>query len=185
MNAYLPAFRQYNFLTEAIPEPPKHPLAVWLLRLAFIGFVASIVSDSVSNSLRVIKTYRQVNDTKVSYCKYPELGSPCPLCVLLMAISRGCEVGGCARRHHWTPRPWSQDPYLVQWPSRTPVLHPVEAFLGPVSSQPSRTAMTELTKLFAFGSRRRTSLSGLPLFAFVSTGGYLCMAGVCYSIASP
>jgi len=40
---------------------------VWLLRLAFIGFIASIVSDSVSNSLRVVKTYRQVNDTKVSY----------------------------------------------------------------------------------------------------------------------
>lgn len=52
-----------------IPEPAKHPVAVWLLRLAFIGFVASVVSDTVSNSLRVIKTYRQVNDTKVSYCK--------------------------------------------------------------------------------------------------------------------
>lgn len=29
--------------------------------------MASIVSDSVSNSLRVVKTYRQVNDTKVGY----------------------------------------------------------------------------------------------------------------------
>jgi hypothetical protein len=43
---------------------------MWLLRQAFIGFCASIVSDSISNSLRVIKTYRQVNDTKVSYCTY-------------------------------------------------------------------------------------------------------------------
>jgi hypothetical protein len=42
---------------------------MWLLRAAFIGFCASIVSDSISNSLRVIKTYRQVNDTKVSYCR--------------------------------------------------------------------------------------------------------------------
>jgi len=58
---------QYNFLSENIPEPAKHPLIVWLLRLAFIGFAASVVSDSVSNSLRVVKTYRQVNDTKVSY----------------------------------------------------------------------------------------------------------------------
>lgn len=58
---------QYNFLTELLTEPPKHPLAIWLLRLAFIGFCASIVSDSISNSLRVVKTYRQVNDTKVSY----------------------------------------------------------------------------------------------------------------------
>jgi len=40
---------------------------VWLLRLAFIGFISSIVSDSVSNSLRVVKTYRQVNNIKVSY----------------------------------------------------------------------------------------------------------------------
>ncbi len=36
--------------------------------------MASIVSDSVSNSLRVVKTYRQVNDTKVSYCE----SSPVP-----------------------------------------------------------------------------------------------------------
>lgn len=43
---------------------------MWLLRLAFIGFIASIVSDSVSNSLRVVKTYRQVNEIKVSYSKY-------------------------------------------------------------------------------------------------------------------
>lgn len=61
---------QYNFLSETFPEPPKHPLIVWLLRLAFIGFCASIVSDSVSNSLRVVKTYRQVNETRVSYSEF-------------------------------------------------------------------------------------------------------------------
>lgn len=62
---------QYNFLSENIEEPPKHPLIVWLARLAFIGFCASVISDSVSNSLRVIKTYRQVNDTQVSYSESP------------------------------------------------------------------------------------------------------------------
>ncbi|EPE10534.1 mitochondrial carrier protein [Ophiostoma piceae UAMH 11346] len=62
-----PWFATYNLLTEAIPEPARHPLFIWLLRLAFIGFVASVVSDTVSNSLRVVKTYRQVNETKVSY----------------------------------------------------------------------------------------------------------------------
>ncbi|KJR88189.1 mitochondrial carrier protein [Sporothrix schenckii 1099-18] len=62
-----PWFATYNLLTAWIPEPARHPLAVWLLRLAVIGFVASAVSDTVSNSLRVVKTYRQVNDTKVSY----------------------------------------------------------------------------------------------------------------------
>lgn len=61
---------QYNFLSEVIAEPAKHPLFWWLLRLAFIGFCASIVSDSISNSLRVVKTYRQVNDTKVSYGRF-------------------------------------------------------------------------------------------------------------------
>ncbi|KAH0491200.1 hypothetical protein TgHK011_002641 [Trichoderma gracile] len=64
---HYPWFATYNLLTEAIKEPPKSELFLWLLRLAFIGFIASIISDSVSNSLRVIKTYRQVNDTKVSY----------------------------------------------------------------------------------------------------------------------
>lgn len=61
---------KYNWLSEVLDEPPKHPLFVWLARLAFIGFCASVVSDSISNSLRVIKTYRQVNDTKVSYSKH-------------------------------------------------------------------------------------------------------------------
>ncbi|KAL5092352.1 hypothetical protein Trisim1_001608 [Trichoderma cf. simile WF8] len=64
---HYPWFATYNLLTEVIQEPPKSDLFLWLLRLAFIGFVASVISDSVSNSLRVIKTYRQVNDTKVSY----------------------------------------------------------------------------------------------------------------------
>ncbi|RFU28162.1 hypothetical protein B7463_g8171, partial [Scytalidium lignicola] len=68
-----PWFATYNFLSEAIPEPAKHPLAVWLLRLAFIGFVASIISDSVSNSLRVVKTFRQVNEVKVSYTEAARL----------------------------------------------------------------------------------------------------------------
>ncbi|KAJ9144674.1 hypothetical protein NKR23_g5762 [Pleurostoma richardsiae] len=70
---HYPWFATYNFLSQAIAEPPKHPLIVWLLRLAFIGFVASIISDSVSNSLRVVKTYRQVNETKVSYSEAARL----------------------------------------------------------------------------------------------------------------
>lgn len=63
------SFRQYNILSEAIKEPPKDQFLLWLLRLAFIGFAASLVSDCVSNSLRVVKTYRQVHETQVSYSK--------------------------------------------------------------------------------------------------------------------
>ncbi|KAK1637670.1 mitochondrial carrier domain-containing protein [Colletotrichum phormii] len=64
---HYPWFATYNYLSANIPEPEKSDIFVWLLRLAFIGFCASIISDSVSNSLRVVKTYRQVNDTQISY----------------------------------------------------------------------------------------------------------------------
>ncbi|KAF6811932.1 mitochondrial carrier protein [Colletotrichum musicola] len=70
---HYPWFGTYNYLTANIPEPDKSDLFLWLLRLAFIGFCASVVSDSVSNSLRVVKTYRQVNDTQVSYSKAAKL----------------------------------------------------------------------------------------------------------------
>jgi len=70
---HYPWFATYNFLSENIPEPDKHSIFVWLLRLAFIGFVASVISDSISNSLRVVKTYRQVNDTKVGYVEAAKL----------------------------------------------------------------------------------------------------------------
>ncbi|RDI81032.1 hypothetical protein Vi05172_g8979 [Venturia inaequalis] len=70
---HYPWFATYNYLSETIPEPAKHPIIVWLLRLAFIGFVASVVSDSVSNSLRVVKTYRQVSEVKVGYVEAARL----------------------------------------------------------------------------------------------------------------
>ncbi|CAG8978596.1 hypothetical protein HYALB_00010957 [Hymenoscyphus albidus] len=70
---YYPWFGTYNFLIASIPEPPKQQLLQWLLRLAFIGFTASVVSDTISNSLRVVKTYRQVNDTKVTYIEAARL----------------------------------------------------------------------------------------------------------------
>ncbi|KAH9860831.1 hypothetical protein J1614_012164 [Plenodomus biglobosus] len=65
---HYPWFAVYNFLSDAISEPSRqHQVGWWLLRAAFIGFCASIASDTISNSLRVIKTYRQVNDTRISY----------------------------------------------------------------------------------------------------------------------
>ncbi|KAF9877047.1 hypothetical protein CkaCkLH20_05313 [Colletotrichum karsti] len=70
---HYPWFGTYNYLSANIPEPDKNDLFLWLLRLAFIGFCASVISDSVSNSLRVVKTYRQVNDTQVSYTKAAKL----------------------------------------------------------------------------------------------------------------
>ncbi|KZT38377.1 mitochondrial carrier [Sistotremastrum suecicum HHB10207 ss-3] len=62
---HYPWFGTYNFLSDNLPPP--HNLAQKLLRQAFIGFAASVVSDTISNSLRVVKTYRQVNEAKISY----------------------------------------------------------------------------------------------------------------------
>ena len=58
-------FVTYNYLEDTLPI--AHTVFQTLMRRAFIGFVASIVSDSVSNSLRVVKTYRQVNETQIGY----------------------------------------------------------------------------------------------------------------------
>jgi len=60
-----PWFATYNWLQELLP--PKHALFPRLARQAFIGFAASVVSDTVSNSIRVLKTYRQVNQSRITY----------------------------------------------------------------------------------------------------------------------
>ena len=60
-----PWFATFNWLDETLP--PSQVLIVKLLRSAFIGFCAAVVSDTISNSLRVLKTYRQVNETEISY----------------------------------------------------------------------------------------------------------------------
>ncbi|TFY76989.1 hypothetical protein EWM64_g7023 [Hericium alpestre] len=62
---HYPWFGTYNYLQGALP--PAHTLLQTLARQAFIGFVASVVSDSISNSLRVVKTYRQVNETRIGW----------------------------------------------------------------------------------------------------------------------
>ncbi|KNG49744.1 carrier protein [Stemphylium lycopersici] len=64
---HYPWFAVYNFLSETITEPPKSQIGWWLLRAAVIGFCASVASDTISNSLRVVKTYRQVHATRISY----------------------------------------------------------------------------------------------------------------------
>ncbi|KAI0643335.1 mitochondrial carrier domain-containing protein [Trametes meyenii] len=62
---HYPWFGTYNFLSDVLP--PSTGLGTKLLRQAFIGFAASVVSDTISNSLRVVKTYRQVNETRIGY----------------------------------------------------------------------------------------------------------------------
>ncbi|KAJ7139976.1 mitochondrial carrier domain-containing protein [Mycena crocata] len=62
---HYPWFGTLNYLEANLPE--AHTLFQKLARRAFIGFCASITSDTVSNSLRVVKTYRQVNETRIGY----------------------------------------------------------------------------------------------------------------------
>jgi hypothetical protein len=62
---HYPWFATYNTLNEVIPKQDK--IMLKLGRSAIIGFSASLVSDTFSNSLRVIKTYRQTHESRVSY----------------------------------------------------------------------------------------------------------------------
>lgn len=59
--AHYPWFTVFNFLNEAVAQ--RETRAGNLCRCAGIGFCASLVSDTVSNSMRVLKTKRQLNDT--------------------------------------------------------------------------------------------------------------------------
>jgi hypothetical protein len=57
---HFPWFLTYNFLNDRIPEvSASDDIFLSLLRSAFLGLVASGVSDCTSNSLRVIKTTKQ------------------------------------------------------------------------------------------------------------------------------
>jgi len=62
---HYPWFLTYNTLNANIPVPES--TLGQLGRNAIMGFTSSVVSDTVSNSLRVIKTYRQTNENPVTY----------------------------------------------------------------------------------------------------------------------
>jgi len=56
---HYPWFLTYNFLNDALPLVDKQEVLMGLARSAFLGLAASCVSDTCSNSLRVIKTTKQ------------------------------------------------------------------------------------------------------------------------------
>lgn len=62
---HFPWFATFNFLNARIPKPEDtvHKLG----RNAAIGFVSSVVSDTCSNSVRVVKTYKQTKAEPVTY----------------------------------------------------------------------------------------------------------------------
>jgi hypothetical protein len=65
---HFPWFVVYNNLNAALPHYDRRTeLPAYLLRAAGIGFCASAVSDTVSNSIRVLKTNKQASAVAISY----------------------------------------------------------------------------------------------------------------------
>ena len=67
---HFPWYGTYNTLNEYIPHPSdSDPNKAFkkLARNAGMGFCASFVSDCTSNSIRVLKTYRQTSEVPVTY----------------------------------------------------------------------------------------------------------------------
>lgn len=67
---HYPWFATFNYLTATLPRPAKDNENYRLLSLsrnALSGFTASIVSDTVSNSVRVIKTTKQTHAEPITY----------------------------------------------------------------------------------------------------------------------
>merc|ERR1719246_43630 len=62
---HYPWFFTYNFLSEKIPK--REGTFEELGRRALIGFCASAVSDTCSNSIRVVKVYKQSSEVPISY----------------------------------------------------------------------------------------------------------------------
>jgi hypothetical protein len=62
---HYPWFLTYNTLNAYLPETDQ-PLQK-LSRSAVMGFCASAVSDTCSNSIRVVKVYKQANENPITY----------------------------------------------------------------------------------------------------------------------
>merc|ERR1740138_417300 len=66
---HYPWFFTYNYLQENLPkvDKKKDGLVKYLARNAVIGFCSSAISDTVSNSVRVIKTTTQTSTVPITY----------------------------------------------------------------------------------------------------------------------
>ncbi len=64
----------YNSLNASLPVYNRQTeLPLYLIRNAGIGFAASAVSDTVSNSIRVLKTTKQASSTAITYRQAAQL----------------------------------------------------------------------------------------------------------------
>lgn len=62
---HYPWFFTYNYLSEKIPKQDTQ--LAELGRRAILGFCSSAISDTCSNSIRVVKVYKQSNPVTISY----------------------------------------------------------------------------------------------------------------------
>ena len=67
---HYPWFFTYNYLQAHLPT--RDTTLGQISRNALIGFSASAVSDTVSNSIRVLKTYRQTHTSKITTLPQPK-----------------------------------------------------------------------------------------------------------------
>lgn len=68
MAGHYPWFVTYNYLDHYLPKYSfKTETIKALFRNAFIGFCGTMVSDTVSNSIRVVKTIKQTSKEKITY----------------------------------------------------------------------------------------------------------------------
>jgi len=65
---HFPWFFTYNYLNHKLPNY-EDQIFLKFVRNGAIGFSASIISDTCSNSLRVIKTTKQTHNANISYTK--------------------------------------------------------------------------------------------------------------------
>lgn len=64
---HYPWFATFNTLDEKLPKADPNSLLQKLSRRALMGFCASVISDTCSNSIRVTKTFKQTSTTPVTY----------------------------------------------------------------------------------------------------------------------
>lgn len=65
---HYPWFLTFNYANALIPKVKyKDDLLLALSRNALIGFSATLISDTVSNSVRVVKTYKQTHNSNITY----------------------------------------------------------------------------------------------------------------------
>ena len=68
-----PWFATFNALDSRIPHAPPNKVPLKLARSALLGVSATAVSDTIANSLRVLKTTRQTSATQISYTEAARL----------------------------------------------------------------------------------------------------------------